>query len=63
MRSGRCEKCGLEFAIGADPALRKGGILSIRLWAWLHGIPAWLVFLLGVIVGAAVGFLLENRIT
>jgi hypothetical protein len=61
----RCEKCGLEFAIGADPALRRGGILSIRLWAWawLHGIPAWLVFVLGVIAGSVAGFLLANGIT
>ena len=59
----KCEKSGLQYTIGADPELRKGDLLGIRLWAGLHGLPAGLVFLLGVIVGAAVGFLLENRIT
>ena len=58
----RCEKCGLQFAIGADPGLRKGDLLGIRLWAGLHGLPAWLVFLLGVIVGAAVSILVVNRV-
>jgi hypothetical protein len=47
----KCEKCSLEFAIGADPELRKSDLLGVHLWAVFHSIPAWLLFFLGLCLG------------
>jgi hypothetical protein len=52
----RCEKCGLEFAIGADPELRKGA--PQRLASALSGADRMhplLVFVAGILLGLLAG--------
>jgi len=48
----RCEKCGLDFVIGADPELRKA---STR-----HAAAPWLLFVFGVILGLVIGILIAR---
>lgn len=70
----RCEKCGLEFAVGADPQLSNGerqalaslldrrsdGILTQLSETPPYRFPGWLVFTLGTVVGMLMGFLIAK---
>ena len=66
----RCEKCGLDFAIGADPELRKderrplASVLEhqdyssgVQRWTRRATVP-WLLFVFGVILGLVIGILI-----
>src|ERR1700680_1865402 len=68
----RCEKCGLDFALAADPQIENSerralavfldrqndAILAQSSAVLPYLFPGWLVFTLGTVVGLLVGFLI-----
>ena len=56
--AGKCEKCGLQFAIGADPELRKGGRRSLLS---AFGFDCRVLLVLGLVLGLLVGILIALR--
>jgi hypothetical protein len=69
----RCEKCQLDFAIGADPELWKGehrplasvldhGDDSPGIQQWTgRTLPPWLVLVIGIVFGLVVGILIATH--
>jgi hypothetical protein len=69
----RCEKCGLDFALAADPQMQNGERRALAIFldrqndailtevtALRDRFPAWLVFTLGTVFGLFVGFLIAK---
>jgi hypothetical protein len=57
----QCDKCSLEFAIGAAPEMRQGRGRSLRSTLEQYPLLMWMVFILGVLVGVLVGVLIGKH--